>query len=409
MLGRWSIACVAVALLQVASARDLRTVTEPKTPQTCTSLKATSGDETTTIQSALDKCAKGKAVELASGTFSSGPLTIPSGVSLLVNSGVTLKALPNPTLYDLGKKTCGTLDNYGVGCKPFITIRSATGSGIYGKGTIDGQGGATMTGKSESWWKLAASAKSKNNFQNNPKLIQVNDSSDITLYQITLKNSPFYHVSTSKTHGLTIWGITIDTPSTARNTDGVDPMGSQNVTIAHCSISTGDDNVAIKAMDAPSAHISVLNNHFGTGHGMSIGSEVTYGASDVTISGLTLAGTTNGLRIKSNTFRGGVVTGVTYTNVCMTNVKHPIFLDMAYGKVTGKLTPTFRDISFTNVKVLTKGDFTFDGLSDSNPVEATVKDVHIKKGSKWIATHAKISGTYEEDATGTSCGNAGNA
>ncbi|XP_063216705.1 endo-polygalacturonase-like [Bacillus rossius redtenbacheri] len=410
---RYSFCCMTVAvillLLHAGGARDLRTVTEPKTPQSCTTLKAGSGDQTQAIQKALNSCAKSKAVQLSSGTFLSGPLTIPSGVSLLVDSGATLKAIPNPSLYDLGKKTCGTLDKEGVGCKPFITIHGATGSGIYGKGTIDGQGGEMMTGKSESWWKLATSAKNKNEFQNNPRLIQVNDSADITLYQITLKNSPFYHVSTSNINGLTVWGITIDTPSTARNTDGVDPMGSQNVTIAHCTISTGDDNVAIKAMISPSRHISVLNNHFGSGHGMSIGSEITYGASDVTVSGLTLDGTTNGLRIKSNTFRGGVVTRVSYTNVCMLDVKHPIMVDMEYGKVTGSLTPEFHNISFTNVKVLTKGTFTFDGLSDSKPVEATLKDVHIKKGSKWITNHAKITGSWEEDAAGTACGNAGNS
>nr|ANJ43573.1 glycoside hydrolase family 28 [Aretaon asperrimus] len=396
-------------LLNVGNAKDLRTVTEPKNPQSCTTLKAGSGDQTTTIQKALDSCAKGKAVELSSGTFESGPLTIPSGVSLLVDSGAILKALPNPTLYDLGAKTCGTRDQYGVGCKAFITIHGATGSGIYGKGTIDGQGGQTMTGKSETWWKLAASAKEHNDYQNVPRLIQINDSVDITLYQITLKNSPMYHVATSKTNGLTVWGITINTPSTARNTDGVDPMGSQNVTIAHCSISTGDDNVAIKAISSPSRYISVLNNHFGTGHGMSIGSEITYGASDVTVSGLTMDGTTNGLRIKSNTFRGGLVTGVSYTNVCMTGVKHPIMLDMEYGhNVTGHLTPEFRDITFTNVKVLTEGTFTFDGLSDSNPIEVTMNDVHIKKGSKWVASHAKIAGKWAEDVTGTVCKNAGN-
>nr|ANJ43611.1 glycoside hydrolase family 28 [Medauroidea extradentata] len=409
-LSTWVIiALFSVLVLQDGSAKDLRTVTEPKTPQSCTTLRATSGDETKTIQKALDSCAKGKAVELSSGTFYSGPLSIPSGVSLLVASGATLKALPDPALYDLGAKTCGTQDQYGVGCRAFITIHGSTGSGIYGKGTIDGQGGVTMTGRSEAWWKMPVNTNNKGNARNAPRLIQINDSVDITLYQITLKNSPLYHVATSKTYGFTVWGITIDTPSSAPNTDGVDPMGSQNVTITHCSISTGDDNVAIKAITAPSGHISVVNNHFGTGHGMSIGSEITYGASDVTVSGLTLDGATNGLRIKSNTFRGGLVTGVSYNNVCMRNVKNPIVLDMTYGRnVVGNLTPEFRDITFTNVKVLTDGTYTFEGLSDSKPIEATMNDVHIKKGSKWVSEHAKISGKWAEDATGSVCGNAGN-
>ncbi|XP_063216708.1 endo-polygalacturonase-like [Bacillus rossius redtenbacheri] len=407
-----STCCMTVAvillLLHAGSARDLRTVTEPKTPQSCTTLKAGSGDQTQAIQKALNSCTKGKAVQLSSGTFLSGPLTIPSGVSLLVDSGATLKAIPNPTLYDLGAKTCGTRDQYGLGCKAFITINGVTGSGIYGKGTIDGQGGENLTGKHFSWWTIPQNANNKNS-QNVPRLIQINDSVDVTLHQITLKNSPMYHVATSKTYGFTVWGVTIDTPSSSHNTDGIDPMGSQNVTITHCRISTGDDNIAIKAITAPSRHISVLNNHFGAGHGMSIGSEITYGASDVTVSGLTMDGTTNGLRIKSNTFRGGLVNGVSYTNVCIRKVVNPILVNMEYFHLTGSLTPEFRNISFTNVKVLTEGTFTFDGLSDLHPIEVTMKDVHIKKGSKWIAQHAKITGKWAEDATGTVCGDAGNA
>nr|ANJ43657.1 glycoside hydrolase family 28 [Sipyloidea sipylus] len=403
------VASVLLCILHVGHCRDLRNVTEPKTPESCIRLTATTEDETKTIQKALDSCGNSKAVELLSGTFYSGPLTIPSGVSLSVGSGATLKAFPDPALYDTGAHTCGTQDTYGVGCKAFITIHGASGSGIYGKGIIDGQGGETMTGRNVSWWKMPVNSINKGNARNAPRLIQINDSVDITLYQITLKNSPMYHIATSKTNGFTVWGITINTPSSAPNTDGVDPMGSQNVTIIHCNISTGDDNVAIKAITAPSRHISVLNNHFGSGHGMSIGSEITYGGSDITVSGLTLHGTTNGLRIKSNTFRGGLVTGVSYTNICISNVVNPIVLDMRYGRnVVGNLTPEFRDITFTNVNVLTDGTFTFDGLSDSKPIEAKMNDVHIKKGSKWISEYAKISGTWADDATGTACGYAGN-
>jgi len=68
------------------------------------------------------------------------------------------------------------------------------------------------------------------------------------------------------------------TPSFARNTDGVDPgEGSvaQCGVIACSTISTGDDQIAIKGGHLVS-ELVVAHNHFGTGHGMSIGSE-TYG------------------------------------------------------------------------------------------------------------------------------------
>nr|ANJ43626.1 glycoside hydrolase family 28 [Peruphasma schultei] len=394
---------LALAVLHGAAAKDLRSVSEPKIPGACTSLTGSGKDDTAAIQKALSSCSKGKSVRLASGTFLSGPLTIPSGVSLWVDSGATLKAVTDPKKFDEGKNTCGTLDNGGSGCKAFITINGATGTGIYGKGTIDGQGGQTMTGKGETWWKLAADAKDKNKKQNAPRLIQIDNSKDITLYLITLKNSPNFHVVSKSTNGFTAWGVTINTPGTARNTDGIDPMGSQNITIAHCNIATGDDNVAIKAGNAPTRHVSILNNKFGVGHGMSIGSEVNDGVSDVTVSSLTLEGTTNGLRIKSDKSRGGLVTGVTYTNVCMHNVKNPIVLDTQYSNAGGSHIPVFKGITFNNIRVLTAGTFTFDGISDSSPVEATLNNVHIKSGSKWTTSHAKISGKYSQDASGNSC------
>nr|ANJ43574.1 glycoside hydrolase family 28 [Aretaon asperrimus] len=396
-----------VALMSVGTARDLRDVTEPKIPPSCTTLKASGGDDTETIQKALDSCTKGKAVALSPGVFHSGPLNIPSGVGLVVDTGVTLKAITDPALYDLGAKTCGTVDDVGVGCKAFITMLRVTGSGLYGKGTIDGQGNVTLIGQKKSWWDLSEEALVAGTFQNVPRLIQINNSADITMYQLTLIDSPFYFVTSIETNGFTAWGLTIIAPASARNTDGIDPIGSQNVTIAHCNIRTGDDSVAIKAMTAPSRHISVLNSHFGHGNGMSIGSEVNYGASDVLVSGLTLNGSLKGAHIKSNTYRGGHVVNITYNNVCIVDVKNPIYLEMDYVHLHGNRTPEFRNIAFNNIRVLSTGIFILQGLSDSNPVVVSFNDVHITKGSRWSRHFANVTGTWEEDASGH-CGYAGN-
>ncbi|XP_063216699.1 endo-polygalacturonase-like isoform X2 [Bacillus rossius redtenbacheri] len=393
-----------VVVLHEAAARDLRHVTEPKIPAACVSLRGTGGDETAVLQKALNSCGKGKAVHLASGNFVSGPLTIPSGVGLWIDGGAVLKASSNAKLYDKGKNLCGTVNKEYNGCNPFIHMVNAVGSGIYGKGTIDGQGGVKLTGKSQSWWDLAHEAQVKNLNQNNPFLIEIDNSKDITMYQITIKNGPNFQVVVSQTYGFTAWGVTIDTPASARNTDGIDPAGSQNVTITHCSISTGDDNVAIKGGNGAARYMSITNNHFGRGHGMSIGSETKDGVSDITVDTLTLVGSDNGLRIKSDRSRGGLVTGVTYSNVCMQKVAHPIILDTEYSHTaSGNYIPEYRGITFNNIRVLTAGTFTFDGFSDAKPIQVTLNNVHIKKGSKWVEKHAKISGKYSEDENSNSC------
>ena len=66
------------------------------------------------------------------------------------------------------------------------------------------------------------------------------------MYKITLRNSPGFHVSVGQTDGFTAWGVKIMTPKTARNTDGIDPGSSRNITIAYSSINTGDDDVCLK-------------------------------------------------------------------------------------------------------------------------------------------------------------------
>ncbi len=391
------------------SGGDTRHVVEPRYPDYCVVLKASDVVNTTKLQNELNRCAKNKqAVRLsADGVhvhFNSGPITIPTYGGLLIDKGVVLAAIPDPELYDNGKHTCGTLDNSGKGCKPFITAVNTVESGIYGEGIIDGQGNAIMKGTNKTWWNLASEAQEKNKNQNVPRLIEIRDSTNFTIYKITLKNSPNFHVITNKVNGFTVWGATINTPANARNTDGIDPASSTNVTIAHTNISTGDDNIAIKAGGSgPTSHVSIINNNFGKGHGMSIGSETYSGVSDVVVTNLSLVGTTNGLRIKSDKSNGGLVNKITYTNICIKDVQNPIDLDMFYNKnAVGNHIPKFKNIVFDNVKVLTTGKFIFNGIKDNN-IQVTFNNVSVKKGSTWIKNYVDQSGKIDENVTGTNC------
>jgi polygalacturonase len=105
----------------------------------------------------------------------------------------------------------------------------------------------------------------------------------------------------------------------------------------------------------------VAHNHFGTGHGMSIGSETNGGVKDVKVCDLSLDGTGNGLRIKSDASRGGLVQNVSYTDVCMRNVKDPFVFDAYYSSATGTLIPNFQDVSLHSVHILGGGTNTFRG------------------------------------------------
>lgn len=346
-----------------AAAQDRRAVTEPHIPPVCRSLAAMStgeGDmpaDTGRIQAAIDACTPGTAVELradaAHHDFFSGPIELRRGITLLVSSGASLIASRNPRDFDVRAGSCGTVDERGGGCRPLIHVAGAPDAAVMGDGTIDGRGGATLAGQPDSWWDLAQQAKVRKLTQNVPRLIVADRADNFVLYRITLRDSPNFHVVVSRTHGFTAWGVRIDAPATARNTDGIDPSSSDDVTIVESFIRCGDDNVAIKAgRNGPATHMTIAHNHFYSGHGMSIGSETNGGVSAIAIEDLTIDGADNGLRIKSNRSRGGLVEHVRYRDVCLRNVKNPIVLDREYdGVKTGPLEPRYEDVRYEQVFV----------------------------------------------------------
>jgi polygalacturonase len=386
----------AVALLLsafTASAQDTRKVTEPRIPAACVTLDAAIAadhgviapqDEqkldTARIQQAMDSCEKGKAVVLrAAGpkdVFLSGPLSMRSGVTLVVSANTALVASRDPRLYDIAPGGCGVVAEKGHGCKPLISAESVQDSGIMGLGSIDGRGGAKVLGQDVSWWDLAHEAKVTDKSQSVPWLMVLHKANNFTLYQITLRNSPGFHVSVNDTDGFTAWGVKIMTPKTARNTDGIDPGSSRNVTIAYCSIHTGDDDVAVKSSKlGPASNISVLHNHFYTGHGMSIGSGTNGGVDHMLVEDLTIDGADNGLRIKSDRSRGGLVHDLLYRDVCIRNTTNPLVFTPLYTTFTGDLLPVYRNIKIQDVHILTAGSYTFLGLDAQHKLRLTLDNV----------------------------------
>ncbi len=423
----------------VRATGDRRTVDEPTIPATtCTTvgsqLSLTEGHageadeaappDTARLQSALDGCAQTAsstpvAVRLsATGSdadFLTGPLRIGSGEVLVLDSDVTVYGSTDPADYQTsGGPDCGTIGGGGNGCLPLITL-TGSHSGIEShadpagrRGRIDGRGGDPMTvagaDTGQSWWQLAASAKS-GGAQNVPRLIQSSHADDVTLYDIDLVDSAGFHVSFQNGDGFTAWGVRIHTPATARNTDGIDPAGATDVTIAHSWIMDGDDGIAIKGGSAPSAHISIVDDHFYGTHGISIGSETTAGVSDVLVADDTVDGTDSlgnasassaGVRIKSSPKAGGAVTQVTYQDVCATRTKAPLDFDTDYEKGTGGTTPSFTDIvidGFTATASPSGAASTFRGLDAQHPLQLSL--------ARTAVDTATVSGAFADIGVGS--------
>jgi len=412
--------------------QDTRKVTEPKLPPVCEKLEAKlvvtpdanggslreedeASLDTARIQKALDGCKPGTAVELAAAGsrsgFLSGPLDLREGVTLLIDKGVTLFGSRDPKVFEMAKagepQLCGTsmprpkeLPLFSLngaarpkgGCRSMINI-NVKNAAVMGEGTLDGRGYAKILGHDYSWWEMARKAQPNDDLYYTPRLVVASHADGLVLYGVHLNNSQNFHVSVSQTNGFTAWGVHLDTPvnkalvgtgNDARNTDGIDPGTSQNVTVAYSWIDNGDDNIAVKQ---GVSHMSVLHNHFYDGHGMSIGSETVLGQSYLLVNDLTEDHTTSGIRIKSNVKRGGLVHDLTYEHICMRDVPIPIAISPYYTNQTvepfedpkyeGDKIPDYKRIVLKDIYAETPGDVLIAGLNDAHRTQITLQNVTI--------------------------------
>jgi polygalacturonase len=415
-------------------AGDTNLPAEPTFPTVCATLTANKSTpdesklDTAAIQAALNGCAAGQAVKLTSSgandAFISGPLQV-KGVTLWVDTGTTLYASLNTSLYGTGCTITGAEN----ACTPFISI-SGTHPGLVGGGIVDGQGGEPLVGQTESWWNVSTALGATNGSAAAPALVEVS-ASDFTMYQITLHNSAKVHVKLSST-GFVVWGVTLLTPSTAtnsqgaalssnlaRNTDGIDPgggVGASNGFIVCSKISVGDDQIALNGGSMPVSGLTIAHNNFGTGHGMSIGSETTAGVSDIDVYDLTIDGTVpnggtgpnnvNGIRIKSDASNGGLVNNITYSNICTRSLFNPILINPRYSNATGTAIPLFTNITITDFHALTGATptVTLEGYDTAHVSTVTLNSVFVDGTPTVIAENANVTlgpGTVSFTPSGT--------
>lgn len=271
---------------------------------------------------------------LAAKPYECGPITLSGNINYQIDSGATLQCM----LYSKYPLSGSAYAN-------FISSTSAQNIEISGKGTIDGQG--------SDWWD-AFNANSS--MPHRPYLIKLDKCSTVYIHGVTLSNSPMFHLVLTGSN-VTVDGITISAPSTAPNTDGIDPAGS-NYLIENCSIATGDDNIALKPGNSACKDFTITNCTFGTGHGLSIGGQTNYGLDSLIVTNCSFHGTTNGIRLKANRTNGGLVQHLLFSNITMDSVEYPVdfssYYDETYSatdpaQAISSTTPIWKNITIRNL------------------------------------------------------------
>ncbi|MCX6167743.1 MAG: glycoside hydrolase family 28 protein [Ignavibacteriales bacterium] len=370
----------------------LSNIKKPVFPKKDYRIQLTSeADARAIIQESIDKCSAsggGRVIIQKGNYFVNGPINLKSNVNLHFEDGVLLKFSTNPDDYLPIVKTRWE----GIECYNYSALIYAYDQkniAITGKGILDGQ--AT----NENWWRWKGNKEfgwtkdspSQNDSLGRPLLVKMNleqvrveqrifgkghylrpnfiqlcKCKNILIEGVTFLNSPMWVI-----HPLLSQNITIQEVSTigsGPNTDGCDPESCKDVLIKDCFFKNGDDNIAIKSgrnndgrrINVSSENIVIQNCKMKDGHGgVTIGSEISGGCRNVFAENCEMDSPNldRAIRIKANTFRGGIVENIFIRNIKVGEVGDAVIhFDMKYEPKEGEdggFLPVWRNIDIRNI------------------------------------------------------------
>lgn len=215
--------------------------------------------QTGIIQKVIDDAAGngGGIIVIPEGTFLTGALFFSRGTHLYLAKGAVLKGSDNiedyPILPSRMEGQC--LDYYSA----LINAYGADGFSVSGKGTIDGNGLEFW----KSFWKRREENPQCTNLEvHRPRLIFIRDSKEISLHDVSLKNSGFWTSHFYKCKRVKVVNLNITSPVSpvkAPSTDGIDIDACSDVLIRGCHISVNDDAIALKGGKGPWADRDTCN------------------------------------------------------------------------------------------------------------------------------------------------------
>lgn len=296
-----------------------------------------SEDNARAIQSAIASLPAGGTLRLPAGLWSSGPIFLKSEMTLLLEEGAILADTGSrqgrrvlPARHADGR-VLGTWEGVAEPCfASLINVIDCQNLTITGHGIIDGGGDRG------DWWTWP---KETRDGARRPRTIFLSGCRHVTMSGITVRNSPSWTIHPVLCDHVLAAGLTIRNDPLSPNTDGLNPESSSDIQLVGLDISVGDDCIAIKAgkrdprggPDRPTRRVEIRNCLMQRGHGAVVmGSEMSRGIHDVSISRCHFVGTDRGLRIKTRRGRGGAVSDIHLSQCRMDGVATPIAVNAFY-------------------------------------------------------------------------------
>ncbi|XP_047326350.1 polygalacturonase-like [Impatiens glandulifera] len=193
------------------------------------------------------------------------------------------------------------------------------------------QGGGTIDGNGKIWWQNSCKINKALACTDSPNALTFYGCKNLIVENLKIQNAQRMHISFQKCTIVEASYLTISSPESSPNTDGIHVTNTQNIKISNCIIATGDDCISIVS---GSQQVQATGITCGPGHGISIGSlgEANSEAhvSDVVVDGAKLIRTTNGVRIKTWQGGSGSASNIKFQNIQMIGVSNPIIIDQNY-------------------------------------------------------------------------------
>lgn len=405
---------------------------------------------TEAFRSAIDHLysAGGGHLIVPEGIWLTGPITLRDNIDLHVTSNAVILFSPERDLYPIVETVFEGLDT--KRCLAPVNADGAKNISITGGGTIDGSGDSWRQVKrakmTDSQWKDLLSSGGFTDRKGTvwypdssswrgsivsdafnvpqgletdeewesvktylrPVLVGLKECENVLLEDVLFQNSPCWNIHPLMCRNVIINNITVRNPWYSQNGDGIDIDSCEDVILVNSSFDVGDDAICIKSgkdedgrrRARPCRNLIVDNCIVFHGHGgFVVGSEMSGGVENISVTNCSFLGTDVGLRFKSCRGRGGVVRNIHIKDIVMTDIPtEPLLFDLHYGGKSAleaaedgqssefdidfvpadETTPEFREIYISNITCNGAGRaMYFNGIPEKNITGIHVENCNI--------------------------------
>jgi polygalacturonase len=386
---------------------------------------------------AIDACsaAGGGRVLVTEGNYLTGPIHLKSNINLHVDEGARIRFVTDPQSYLPAVFTRWEGMEF-MGYSPLIYAYKQKNIAITGKGVLDGQANRTTwwpwkgneewgvegmptqdAGRAQLERDVAAGVpperrRYSEGYYFRPPFVQPYLCENVLIEGVKIVSAPFWLLNPVLCQNVTVRDVTL--ASLGPNSDGCDPESCKNVVIEGCFFDTGDDCIAIKSgrnadgrrINQPAENMVIANCQMRAGHGgVVIGSEISGGARNIFVENCEMSSPDleRGIRIKTNSVRGGLIEHLRYRNITIGEVQDAIVINFYYEEGdAGRFDPTVRDIEIRDL-VCQKAESAFQirgfaraPITDLRIINAHFRDAEdpgvIEHVDKLIAKNVTVNG-----------------